>query len=245
MFPVIQLGNLAIQTPGLMIILGLYLGISLAEYRLPRNVLTLNQFYSIIFLGFGVGIIGARLFFIFQNLPQFLSSPLNVFSLDVSLLDPFAGLALAGISVFIYGYRNKLHFWKTLDVFTPAMAILAIFLGLSHLASGKAFGTPTSLHWGIFLWGEKRHPSQVYEIVAALIILLIFWRRFGRQAAPGTSFLLFITSTAGARLLLEAWRGDNMVLIGGIRLSQLIAWVVMALGLFLLDRRMVALKSTG
>jgi phosphatidylglycerol:prolipoprotein diacylglycerol transferase len=125
-----------------------------------------------------------------------------------------------------------------LDVFTPALAIFSIFLGLSHLASGKAFGIPTSLPWGINLWGEKRHPSQVYEIFAALIILLIFWWRFGKQTIPGALFLLIITATAGVRLFLETWRGDNMALIGGIRLSQLIAWFVMALGLILLDRRL-------
>ena len=245
MFPVIQVGKLAIQTPGLLIILGLYLGISLAEHFLPKEKISVNQFYAIIFIGFGVGIIGARFFFIIQNIKLFSSSPLNVFSLDGDLLDPFAGVILAGISILVYGYRNKLQFWSTLDLFTPVMAVFAIFLGLSHLASGKAYGVPTSLPWGIDLWGENRHPSQLYETIAALLIFLVLWRRYGRQGVPGIAFLLFISSTARVHLFLDAWRGDGMILVVGIRLQQLLAWLVMTMGLFFLDRQMQTRDATG
>ncbi len=242
MFPVIHLGRLAIQASGLMIILGLYLGITLAEHRLPKKGITVNQFYTIIFIALGVGVLGARLLFIFQNLRQFLASPVNIVSLDPNLLDPFGGVALAGIAVLIYGYRTKLQFWNTLDAFTPVLAVLTIFIGVSHLASGRAYGSPTNLPWGLNLWGDKRHPSQVYEILAGLIILIALWHRFGSQTNPGVTFLLFVTSTAGAHLLLEAWRGDEMLLVAGIRLTQWFAWLLMSICLFILDGKMVSHK---
>ena len=243
MFPVLQLGRLALQVPGLMIILGVFLGISLAEHRLPQDGLTEKQFYTILYLGLGMGLLGARLFFVLNNLNIFTSSPRNIISLDTSLLDPFAGMALAGFSILIYGYRKKLSFWQTMDVFTPALAVFTIFLGLSHMASGDAFGSPTSLPWGIDLWGEKRHPSQVYEIIASSIILLLLWSKLGRQYTPGTTFLYFATLTAGAHLFLEAWRGDTVSMVAGIRMTQLIAWLSMSIGLFMIDRWIVTRVS--
>jgi hypothetical protein len=43
---------------------------------------------------------------------------------------------------------------------------------------------------------------------------------------------LFAALTAGARLFLEAFRGDSTLIFGGIRFAQLIAWIVLALALF-------------
>jgi prolipoprotein diacylglyceryltransferase len=43
---------------------------------------------------------------------------------------------------------------------------------------------------------------------------------------------LFVALTAGARLFLEAFRGDSTLLFGGIRLAQTIAWMVLAMTLF-------------
>jgi phosphatidylglycerol:prolipoprotein diacylglycerol transferase len=158
-------------------------------------------------------------------------------SIDASLLDPFGGVTVALIGILIYAQRKKLAFWPALDAFTPALAVSAVFLGLAHIASGTDFGAPTSLPWGIELWGAKRHPSQIYETLAAIAILAILWRKFGKDAAPGTVFLLFITVSAGAHLFLETWRGDSTTVLGGVRMAQMIAWVVMALGFLFLERK--------
>ncbi len=44
---------------------------------------------------------------------------------------------------------------------------------LANLASGDAFGAPSSLPWAIELWGAARHPVQIYEAVAAGLILWV------------------------------------------------------------------------
>jgi prolipoprotein diacylglyceryltransferase len=49
---------------------------------------------------------------------------------------------------------------------------------------------------------------------------------------PGSSFLPFAALTAGTRLFIEAFRGDSTLILGGIRLAQVIAWIVLAIALF-------------
>jgi phosphatidylglycerol:prolipoprotein diacylglycerol transferase len=111
--------------------------------------------------------------------------------------------------------------------------MLAIGLGVSHLASGAAFGMETSLPWGIELWGATRHPTQVYEVGLALAILLILgWKVKNNPLKDGALFFLFVALTAGAQLFVEGFRGDSTLLPSGIRIGQVLAWLVLAGGLW-------------
>jgi phosphatidylglycerol:prolipoprotein diacylglycerol transferase len=114
---------------------------------------------------------------------------------------------------------------------TPLFATLAIGLSLSHLAAGTAFGSPTDLPWAIELWNATRHPAQIYEFVAALLIFGFVWVR-KTDPRPGTLFLAFTALTAASRLFLEAFRGDSILIFGSLRLAQIIAWIVLAAALF-------------
>jgi prolipoprotein diacylglyceryltransferase len=53
-----------------------------------------------------------------------------------------------------------------------------------------------------------------------------------RVAGPaGYRFLYFVALIAGARLFLEAFRGDSVLIGPGIRSVQVAAWAVLAAGL--------------
>jgi phosphatidylglycerol---prolipoprotein diacylglyceryl transferase len=242
MLPVLQIGPLALQMPGLMYLIGLWLGLSLAEKRAAKFGISANHIYNLTFSGLIAGIVGARLGYVFQYPNAFLRSPLSLFSLNPGLLDPFFGAAAALIAVLIYGQRNKLPFWRILDGLTPVPAVFMIGMALAHIASGEAFGAETSLSWAIDLWGAKRHPSQFYELIGAIIILLALELRIKDSIAPvGMPFLTFVALSAGTRLFLEAFRGDSAVIFGGIRIMQVVAWLVLALALW----RLAQMKNTN
>jgi len=79
--------------------------------------------------------------------------------------------------------------------------------------------------------------------VAALFIFALLW--FRKSVSPaGSDFLLLVALTAGTRLFLEAFRGDSTLIFGGARLAQVLAWIVLAVALFVNDRirRKVQLK---
>lgn len=237
MFPILQIGPLALRTPGLLLILGVYLGLILAERYSSRRGLKPDHLYNLTFIALIAGALGARLSFAAQHADLFKGALINLVSLDTTLLDPFGGIAAGLIAALVYGQRKQLGLWPTLDAFTPMLAVFAVALGLSNLASGKAFGAPTSLPWGIDLWGATRHPSQVYETIAALVILSVLWAQFRKDLPPGRLFLEFIAMSAGARLFLEAFRGDSTIIFGSLRLAQVLAWVVLAVSIWMLERQ--------
>jgi phosphatidylglycerol:prolipoprotein diacylglycerol transferase len=199
-----------------------------------------NDVNNIVFVGLISGVLGARISFVIQNLDVFLSSLLNIFSLNPGLLDPVGGMAVALISVLIFGNYKNICWWQTLDATTPFLCVLWIAFGLSNLASGNAFGSETSLPWGIEIWGAVRHPTQIYQILAGGIILAIIWPRTENSQVEnrvsGETFFGFMALSAGAWLIIEAFRGDSILLSNGIRAAQIVAWIILALSMWVINK---------
>src|SRR6266545_1280979 len=215
----------------LLIVIALWLGLSLSEKRVARHNISKEVLNNLVYYSLIGYIIGGRLLFALTNLSAFTESPLSIFSINIDLFDPIGALVTAILVGFVYGQRLKLPLWSTLDALTPLFAVFAMGLSLSHLVAGTAFGSPTTLPWGINLWNATRHPSQIYELITSFLIVCLIWIR-KTDSLAGFDFLSFAALTAGTRLFLEAFRGDSTLIFGGLRFAQLIAWIVLAFALF-------------
>lgn len=218
----------------ILLMAALWIGLALSEKRAARHKVNGQALNDLVFYALLAFVAGGRILFAAAHLEAFAKSPLSLFALNPDLFDPLGGLAAAFITALVYGQRKGLPFWPTLDALTPFFATVMIGLGASHLASGDAFGKETSLPWRIELLGATRHPSQIYETIAALFILGVVLRT--SPARDGTTFLSFLAWTSGGRVFLEAFRGDSALVFGGLRLEQIVAWVVLAGALAGLNR---------
>jgi prolipoprotein diacylglyceryltransferase len=218
----------------ILLVAALWIGLALAEKRSERHGISKEQLNNIAYYSLFGYILGGRVLFALANITSFAHSPLSIFSPNPDLFDPIGALVVAVLVGLIYGQRQKLPFWGTLDSLTPLFATLAIGLSLSHLAAGTAFGSPTDLPWGIKLWNATRHPSQIYELTASLIIFALIWFRKS-DSSLGILFLTFTALTAGSSLFLETFRGDSTLIFGGFRLAQVIAWGVLMITLFMTE----------
>lgn len=192
---------------------------------------TLDSLVGVMTLAF---LLGGRALFLVGHVPAFLASPGSLFSLNTSLFDIWGGLVCGAISAAVMIQRGRLPPWGTLDLLTPFFAWLAIGLGLSHLASGAAFGRETMLPWSIYLWGASRHPTQIYELIAAGLTFGVIWLRRGGTRL-GSLFLLWAALAAASRVVIEGFRGDSALVLGGLRLAQIIAWLVLAAALVAME----------
>jgi phosphatidylglycerol:prolipoprotein diacylglycerol transferase len=240
MFPILQIGSLALRLPGLILLVGVWIGISMLDREAKRHELPASLLNNMVFFSLLIGIVGARLGYALRFLNIYLSEPLDLLSLNPNTLAPFDGLVAALLVAFVYGQRKRLALIPTLDALTPGLALIAVFVSVAHLSSGDAFGAPTSVPWAIELWGAKRHPAQVYEIILSLLILVAIQRLKLRHAYSGFIFLVWVALTAASRLFLEAFRGDSVILLGGVRSAQVLSLAILLaamLGLHLMARR--------
>jgi phosphatidylglycerol:prolipoprotein diacylglycerol transferase len=245
MLPTIQVGPLSLQVPGFVLLVGLWIGLSLSERRAKQRAENPSDLYNLVFISLVSGLLGARLSYAVAYPDAFTGNLWSLVSINPGLLDPVAGILIAIAAAAVYILRKKLSLWSTLDALTPLFAVMAIAIGISHFVSGSSFGKPTELPFGIWLWGELRHPTQVYEIILSSIILvaLYFIDRTSWNRIPGNLFLSFISLTSISRLLIESFRGDSMLVSGGFRAAQVVAWIVLAICLAILARRLNAAQK--
>lgn len=255
MFPVLQVGPLALPAGPLALLIGAWLAAWLAEREAARLGLDADAVSTLVLVIYGAGLAGARLGYAAQFLgyaAQFLgvyaADPLSLLSPNPTTLAPIPGLLAAALGGALYGRRRGLPLWRTLDALAPGVAALLLALGVAHLASGDAFGTPASLPWSIFLWEAWRHPSQAYEIAAALVNIAAWrWAR-DRRPFDGFNLLLVVALAAAARVFVEAFRGDSAIVAGGLRAPQLVGLLVLAAclaALHLRARRALAAAPAG
>jgi prolipoprotein diacylglyceryltransferase len=240
MLPVLPIGPLAVPVPGLLLIVAVWVGLSVAERKAAAYGLSADQVYSLAMAALAGGFIGAQLSYVLVFPQAFLADLWSIVSLNPGLLDPWGGAAAALIVWLILAQRKNLAVSRSFDAITPALGVAAIGLALSNLASGAAYGTPASLPWAIPLWEASRHPVQLYEALAAALALwaILPGRAWLQGRPPGWTFWYWAAGMAASRLFFEAFRGDSALLINGIRQAQVAAWLILAIALWQLSSRL-------
>jgi len=231
-FPYLRLGPFILPMAGLALLAGFWLGLSLVEREAVRLKINASMLSNIIFYSLLAGLVGGRVGYALEFPSVYLPKPLSLLALTPTTLSPSMGLAVGLIAFAIFVQRKQLPLRQTLDAIAPGLALFMIFVGLAHILSGDAYGAPTSVPWAIRLWNEYRHPSQFYETFIALTIFLVIRERFPKPEGAGLNFLLTVALSSASRVFLESFRGDGVFWPGGFREAQVIALVIMAIGLY-------------
>lgn len=244
MFPTINIGPLAIQARGLILLASVWLAAEAAERGAKRLGLRGDHIYNMALIAGLCGLVGARLGYVIEHFTIYQNYPAQLVALDLNTLSAGWGAAAAVLAAYLYAQRKGIANRLLLDALTPGFIVLAGGWALANLASGDAYGSPSSLPWSIELWGEARHPSQIYEFSAVVLIGVIVLKI--DRVFDGVRFGLFVAAYAAARLILEAFRGDS-ILTNGVRMTQV--WSLMGVVVALLVLRRWAMPqptlSTG
>ena len=122
---------------------------------------------------------------------------------------------------------NQFDEVKLADSAALALPVVQALASVGLLLSGEAFGIPTTLPWGVPLFGTVRHPTQIYIMLAALIVLGVLAWLSRRPLPVGTLAAAYLGLNGLALLLIEALRADSLVLPGGIRVAQVFGLALM------------------
>jgi len=240
MFPTINIGPLALQSHGLILLAAVWFAAEAAERGARRLGRRGDHIYNMALLAGLLGLIGARLGYVLEHFAVYQNYPAQIVALDLNTLSAGWGLCAAGLAAYLYARRAGIAQRWLLDALTPGCVVLAGGWALANLASGDAYGAPSSLPWSIELWGAARHPVQLYELSAVVAIGLIALKI--DRAFDGFRFGLFAALYAAVRLILEAFRGDSS-LTNGVRVTQV--WSLAAIILVLLLMRRWALIQSA
>lgn len=245
MFPILfSLGPIKIYSFGVFLVLAAIVGAFIIWREGRRQKFDEEKLLDLLLYVGIFGLLGARIYYLLLHFDSFGWNPF--FWL---LIFHFPGLDFIG--AIIGGLLGLLIFtkktgWSLCQV--GDFLVLGVSLGeaigrIGAFLSGSAYGALTSLPWAVSMIGlvGRRHPSQIYESLAAFLIFLVLLRlkMVGetRKLVPGFLFLSYFILYGLARFFLEFLRGE-VVYFRGWRVNQIVSLIFIISALVLLYFRL-------
>ncbi len=233
-----------------------------------------NYASEITLIAIVLGVVGSKLFDLFENWGKFLDNPVGMM-FSPGGLTYYGGFLLAMGGVTLYLRKKKLGFFQVGDLISPSLAI-AYGIGRigCHLAGDGDYGVPTSLPWGVsyakgivkpteMFFGSKYalqfpngilpndtplHPTPIYEFLAGVAIFSILWSMRKNIKITGRIFMLYLVLSGISRFLVEFVRLNPSFFLG-LTEAQTISLVLIAVGIIgwfkLPDIQTLLVKQAG
>ena len=155
------------------------------------------------------------------------------------------------LGTFVYARMKRLPLAPAMDAIMPGAAVILMLGRFAERFTLQGMGTYVvneALYMIPFVstneWGEAQVPVYLYESLAAalaLVVMLVILLR-GKSRA-GLAAEAGLTIISAAQVMLDSWRGDELIRFGFVRLNMICAAVTL-LGLMIL-RVIRAVKQDG
>jgi phosphatidylglycerol:prolipoprotein diacylglycerol transferase len=235
--PVIgSLGPFVFHWYGVIMAVAVVVGLWIFSGRLRKRGISSNHALGIAVIAVPCGIIGARLFSVFDNLGYFWHHPGEIFGLGLVGLAIYGVLAGGVFGLVVYCLWKKLPLLRVLDATALAFPVAQIIGRFANIINGDTWGPPTKLPWAFTytnpraflpanLLGVPTHPTPVYEqlwllVMVAVLILLI--PRLKAFKADGMEFFAYLFLYSLGRFFISFYRVNNILFLG-MREAQLFA----------------------
>ena len=213
----------------------------LREVKKGAN-LSLETILTAALVGIPSGIVLSRLLHIIDRW--------DYYSQDLGQIIGTSGLTIYGavlgaaLAVWIYSKFSNFRFGYFADVVAPGIILAQVVGRVGCTINGCCYGIPTSLPWGFVYThpdsfgplGIAVHPTQVYELIACLIIFGILLRLRGRLKPDGSIFLAYLGIYSLWRLGVGFLREGTPFLFD-LHQAQVLAIIVLAITVSLLAYR--------
>jgi len=231
----VKLGPFPISSFGLFLLLAFLVGIVLARRRGARLGIDPSRMLDMALYMIIGGIVVGRLGYVVANWSVFAAAPGTIFTIWKDSGLTFYG-ALVGAMIVGALYARTLHMpLRTyLDIFAPALALGYAVAMVGALLHGLYIGRPTGVPWGVQMFLDRRHPTQVYLMLASLGTYAVLRSQEKAALAPGTLFYVWLLLHALSRVAVEFFVESPTVLNTMITLAQVANAVVVVIAVIAL-----------
>ncbi|GGH13275.1 prolipoprotein diacylglyceryl transferase [Silvibacterium dinghuense] len=247
MYPFIHIGRFSIGTFGILLWLAAVCACLVLHRNFRRWKINADAI-GIVALCTVAGVIGSKLWHVLQEPHELMAHPLATI-FDRAGFAWFGGLVVGILALMWQGRSYGIGRLAMLDLATSCAAVGYGVGRIGCLVSGDGdYGKPTTLPWGMGFpnglvptpAGVRVHPTPIYELIAALFIAWLLWRRGAPERPKPIGQLTgeYLILTGIARFLVEFIR-INPPIYWGLTNAQMasIGSVVAGAALVLWARR--------
>ena len=221
----------------LIIVSGIIIAMWLSSREAVRVGLKSEDITDFMLWGLPLSIIGARLYYILFDLPQYIADPIQIFNIRSGGLAIYVGLIAGAITLYFFTKYHFISMWTFLDIAAPSVLLAQSIGRWGNFMNHEAYGPVTTriflenLHIprfiidNMYIEGFYRQPTFLYESVWSLIgfILLLFLRNKKHLLKKGEVLLVYVMWYSFGRFFIEGLRTDSLYFLGVIRISQLLS----------------------
>lgn len=225
---IIELGPFSVRWYGLLFAFGFIIGFQIFTkfFELEkRNKDDLNDLLWYMIIG---TVVGARLGHCFFYDPAYyLANPWQILMIWKGGLASHG--ATIGILISLYYYSKKKkdqpYIW-VLDRMVIPTALGGAFIRLGNFFNSEIIGKATEASWGVVFErvdNIPRHPAQLYESIAYLIVFFIIWSLYMKRREllkPGFILGLFLVLVFGFRFFVEFVKENQSSFEQGLALNM-------------------------
>lgn len=172
-------------------------------------------------------VIGARLgHCLFYNPEYYLSNPLEIIMVWKGGLASHGAAIGILTAVYLYSRKKKENYIDMLDKLAVVVALSGCFIRLGNLFNSEIIGKPTEVAWAFIFTSIDflpRHPAQLYESIAYLIIffiLLLVYKSKIKEHSRGLLLGLLLVLVFGFRFFVEFLKEDQSAFEKGMALNM-------------------------
>ncbi|MEW5826354.1 MAG: prolipoprotein diacylglyceryl transferase [Candidatus Bipolaricaulota bacterium] len=246
MHPILlQVGSVTIRYYGLMYIVAISLGFFLLtrEAKRKRLGLSTESLLDLLLLVIPLALIGARLYYVAFRWDHYGRHLLDILKIWEGGLAIHGGVLGGILGVYFFARRKRVPFWRLSDAIAPSLILGQAIGRIGNLMNGDAYGTPTTLPWGIRFPADSpagmaypglaTHPSMIYEMILNLAIFAYLWAIRKKGYRDGFTTAMYFILYAVTRSIVSLTRGDDLYL-GALKAPHLASAVlVVVFGVFI------------
>jgi phosphatidylglycerol:prolipoprotein diacylglycerol transferase len=242
----IHLGPLAIRWYGLLIASAVLIGVSLSRHLAKRRNVNPELIGDLV-IWLVIGAIPcARLYYVLFQWQEYAQNPSQIIAIwkgGIAIHGAILGGILAAV---IFARLQKVSFWVLADLIAPSLILGQAIGRWGNFFNSEAFGGPSDLPWKLYIPRYRRppefinveyfHPTFLYESIWNLLVfallMFLFFRDTGRKPRlkVGTLFLTYMVAYSAGRFWIEGLRTDSLMLLGILRIAQVVSLVGISLG---------------
>ena len=213
MMPVVfSLGRLHLYSYGVSISAGVLLAL-LMMVRLSKvqGFPKSEQVFDMVFCSVFFGFLGARIYFVIQNIDFYIDRPGHVFAFWEGGLIFYGGLIDASLALIIFFSVKGIGVLKGFDFIAPYVAFCHAFGRIGCFLNGCCHGNVCDLPWAVTFPGEEvsRHPVQLYEAFLNLALFAALKMYYRKRKFDGQILAFYFGGYACIRWLMEVFRSEN------------------------------------
>lgn len=231
---------------GIIISLTIFLGYYVAELEARKRNLKKDTLLDLLLLAVPVSLLTARLYYVLFRWDYYSKNKNEILSIWDGGLAIYGGL-IGGIMVLIlFSKKNKINVVKLLDIIAPSLLIGQMLGRWGNFFNHEAYGEvvskevlenlfiPNFIIENMYIVGEYRHPTFLYESIWCLLsLIIIFFVR--KNLYKGEVISLYLVLYGFERFFVEGMRADSLYL-GSFRISQIVSLLMFVLGIIIIIR---------